>query len=320
MKLLFLFSLSILLAGDLLAQNDTLEYFLHEDGRKISNDKDGGYYFRQQYKVSGDDRWHVKDYFVKQRTLYRSAIYIDDSLSVPDGVATEFHKNRNLRSKIRYVKGKIEGLVKEYDSSARLVDSAYYLHGIPQKVHYSWYRSGKVKFRGEYDNEGLGIGTEHAFFEDGSVKSYGKTISGYLKDSLWQYHHSNGQVAFNAYWDKGALVKTECFDEAGKRLNTCDTAKMPEFPGEISNYLMRALHMPEEISQKYDFYDCRVCVIFLVLEDGQIEVKEMYGNCLEAAGLEALRVVKAMPRWKPGKYYNQPVDVYYTLPISFRIN
>jgi protein TonB len=35
---------------------------------------------------------------------------------------------------------------------------------------------------------------------------------------------------------------------------------------------------------------------------------------------EAVRVVKMMPNWEPGKQNGQPVRVYYSIPITFRLN
>ncbi|MEI8280517.1 MAG: energy transducer TonB [Bacteroidota bacterium] len=37
------------------------------------------------------------------------------------------------------------------------------------------------------------------------------------------------------------------------------------------------------------------------------------------SGDEAKRVVSKMPKWKPGKQNGRPVKVYFTLPISFKL-
>ncbi len=58
---------------------------------------------------------------------------------------------------------------------------------------------------------------------------------------------------------------------------------------------------------------------FVVEKDGSISdvkvLRGIGGGCDE----EAVRVVKSMPKWKPGKQRGQPVRVYYTLPIDFKI-
>jgi len=62
-----------------------------------------------------------------------------------------------------------------------------------------------------------------------------------------------------------------------------------------------------------------VYVEFVVEKDGSISdvkvLRGIGGGCDE----EAVRVVKSMPKWKPGKQRGQPVRVYYTLPIDFKI-
>ena len=62
-----------------------------------------------------------------------------------------------------------------------------------------------------------------------------------------------------------------------------------------------------------------VYVQFVVEKDGSISdvkvVRGIGGGCDE----EAVRVVKSMPRWKPGKQRGQPVRVYFTLPIEFKL-
>jgi hypothetical protein len=35
---------------------------------------------------------------------------------------------------------------------------------------------------------------------------------------------------------------------------------------------------------------------------------------------EAIRVINAMPKWKPGKQAGKPCPVIYTIPINFNID
>lgn len=62
-----------------------------------------------------------------------------------------------------------------------------------------------------------------------------------------------------------------------------------------------------------------VIVKFVVEKDGSISdvqlLKTIGGGCDE----EAVRVVKAMPKWKVGKQNGEPVRVYFTLPIKFTL-
>lgn len=63
-----------------------------------------------------------------------------------------------------------------------------------------------------------------------------------------------------------------------------------------------------------------VFVTFVVERDGSITnvevVRGIGGGCDE----EAIRVVRSMPRWSPGKQRNQPVRVQFNLPVRFMLN
>ena len=94
----------------------------------------------------------------------------------------------------------------------------------------------------------------------------------------------------------------------------------PEFPGgdkALREFILNNLNYPE-IARKTGITGT-VYVQFVVEKDGSISdvkvVRGIGGGCDE----EAVRVVKSMPRWKPGKQRGQPVRVYFTLPIEFKL-
>lgn len=61
-------------------------------------------------------------------------------------------------------------------------------------------------------------------------------------------------------------------------------------------------------------------VRFVVERDGQISHVEMPRSVHPLLDAEAIRVVKAMPKWIPGREKGEPVAVHYSLPITFRLN
>ncbi len=95
---------------------------------------------------------------------------------------------------------------------------------------------------------------------------------------------------------------------------------MPEFPGgqeALRAYLQSKLRYPEAAIDAG--IGGMVLVEFVVNEQGSIEqevvIKGIGGGC----DREALRVVKAMPRWTPGKVGDRPVKVLYKLPLTFNL-
>ena len=92
---------------------------------------------------------------------------------------------------------------------------------------------------------------------------------------------------------------------------------MPSPGFDLGEYLSTNMMYP--IAAKKANIQGRVIVRFIVTEDGSISdvtvIRGIGGGCDE----EAARVIKAMPKWKPGKMTGKPVKVYYTQPITFRL-
>ncbi len=92
---------------------------------------------------------------------------------------------------------------------------------------------------------------------------------------------------------------------------------MPVPPFDVNRYLAENIVYPDDAKKRG--IQGRVVIQFVVDKDGSITnivvVREIGGGC----GLEAMRVVRNMPRWTPGKINGQAVRVYYTLPISFKL-
>ncbi len=93
---------------------------------------------------------------------------------------------------------------------------------------------------------------------------------------------------------------------------------MPEFPGgesALHKYLGTEVKYPV-IAQENGIQG-RVYVKFVVNIDGQVANVEIARGVDPSLDKEALRVVKAMPKWKPGKQRGKAVRVSYTVPINF---
>lgn len=97
--------------------------------------------------------------------------------------------------------------------------------------------------------------------------------------------------------------------------------EQPPQPGfNILEYLNKNLQYPAEAKEKE--VEGRVMVSFVVNKDGSISNIEIVRGKELGHGLpeEATRLVKNMPKWKPGKQNGQQVRVYYTMPITFKLN
>jgi len=94
----------------------------------------------------------------------------------------------------------------------------------------------------------------------------------------------------------------------------------PQFPGgdaELYKWLSKNIRYPEMAAQNN--IQGRVTVQFVVEKDGSVgEVKVVRGKDPDL-DKEAVRVVKSLPKFIPGKMNGQSVRVWYTLPIMFKL-
>lgn len=96
----------------------------------------------------------------------------------------------------------------------------------------------------------------------------------------------------------------------------------PGFPGGdkmLSNFLYANIKYPY-IAEKEEIQGC-VMVQFNVMPDGTITDVKVTKSVHPALDKEAIRVVKSMPRWTPGKDKDgNPQIVPFTLPVTFKLN
>ena len=95
---------------------------------------------------------------------------------------------------------------------------------------------------------------------------------------------------------------------------------MPQFKGgdaKLMEFLMMNMKYPESAIKAEQ--QGRAVVGFIVRKDGTVsDVYIEKSTGYDVLDNEAMRVVKSMPAWEPGKQKGKPVDVKYFVPITFR--
>ena len=97
--------------------------------------------------------------------------------------------------------------------------------------------------------------------------------------------------------------------------------QMPEFPGGIDK-------LPQFINDNIQYptkaqtegIQGRVIVQFTVDEDGYIIEPNIVRSVEPSLNKEALRIIKMLPKWKPGTLKGKAVKVEYTVPVAFKLN
>lgn len=96
--------------------------------------------------------------------------------------------------------------------------------------------------------------------------------------------------------------------------------QMPQFPGgdaALMEFLSSNVRYPEEAHKKG--IEGRVIATFVVKKDGSISEAKLVRSVDPQLDEEALRVINSMPNWNPGMQNGEPVNVKYTIPLTFRL-
>ena len=96
--------------------------------------------------------------------------------------------------------------------------------------------------------------------------------------------------------------------------------QMPRFPGGeagLMRYLQENIKYPPEAA-KNDI-EGRVIVQFIIDKTGQVGEVKVVRPISEELDAEAVRVIKTLPKFEPGRQDGEAVSVWYTLPISFKL-
>ena len=95
--------------------------------------------------------------------------------------------------------------------------------------------------------------------------------------------------------------------------------EMPEFPGGMSalmDFIRKNLNYDKSLVPETVVIP-RVIVQFVIDEEGNIIHPVVVRGLNPALDEEALRVVKLMPKWKPGRQSGKPEKVRYAIPVTF---
>jgi len=113
--------------------------------------------------------------------------------------------------------------------------------------------------------------------------------------------------------------KEEVVEEAPKEVFFI-VEEMPEFPGgdeALRKYIAENVKYPN-IARENDIKG-KVYVRFCVTYKGHVDQVSIARGVDPALDEEAIRVVKSLPPWKPGKQRGKAVNVWYTVPINFQL-
>ncbi len=109
------------------------------------------------------------------------------------------------------------------------------------------------------------------------------------------------------------VVEEEVFDLAAVQ-------EQPEFPGGMEKMYEFMGKMQKYPDMEYEAgIQGKVYVQFTVAKDGSIEEAKVLRSVSAGLDKEAMRLVKSMPKWSPGKMGGKPVKCRFNLPVVFKL-
>ncbi len=275
------------------AVTDTATYYLDHKG--IFSTPGDAMYMRKAWKQN--ELQMVRDYYasgVQQGQLQMTGAYIDDSFKVKQGPFVYYNTEGIVSAKHLYRNGKQEGLSEMF------------------------YESGKPESSVQHRNDMLN-GTEKAFYESGALLSNASYVNDSL-DGKGEWYYENGQLSAEELYQNGKKIKGIYYSEDGARLKHVredEITTMAQYKGNVNRFLSTHLHYPEHAREAG--IEGRVVLRFVIDETGAVTRIKVVKHVTEELDREAVRVVASMPLWKPGIWHHVKREVYFSLPITFRL-
>lgn len=256
---------------------------------------DSATHYRVVDRKKGEGGYAMRDYALNGTLLLRGTLTGLEP-AVRNGLFTWYHPNGNKSAQVHYHNDEADG------------------------VYVSWYEDGKVSQRGEYA-DGMRTGKWLSVHRNGQKRSEGSYVAS-RPHGEWRYYYDTGQLSAVERLENGRSTNLKFFNLEGELYAGVPRRRQgAEFPGgqaALMQYLARNTTYSRAARRKN--ITGKVYVSYTVGEDGRISQVRVVRGLAPEVDIEARRVVAALPAFKPGREYNVPTAMTYTLPIMFAPN
>ena len=219
----------------------------------------------------------------------------------------------------------------EDDYILEIVDDKYYVVGVDGKKYLLTFKPERVihdEKEAAYFEKCEEIAKDYKLhpekYEDVTVVT-DNVVHSYTDKSGFDWVYETEGLYYYVLEEEGVYMIVDEYKFIRKKESNKVSIEMvedaPEFPGgnaKLMEFLSKNIHYPKNAEK--NGIQGRVVVKFVVDKDGSIVDPRVVRSVDPALDKEALRVIKAMPKWKPGKRDGEPVRVEYTMPVNFRLN
>lgn len=172
---------------------------------------------------------------------------------------------------------------------------------------------------GEY-KKNVEEGEWKLYYDIGRLMRVENYLHGNLEGNLKSYY-PNAKLRRDEEYKNGKLVKGACYTDKGKDTAFYASYQTPEFTGgliALKKYLLDNMKYPKDALEKG--IEGSVFIKFTVTAKGNIENIFVQKSVYPSLDAEALRLVKGMSKWQPGRKNDMPQKVVFNIPIPFKIS
>lgn len=187
---------------------------------------------------------------------------------------------------------------------------------------FTYYKSGQLKSEKHFCNykDEVLDGKDLWYYDNGQLRGERNHIEGKI-DGVFKTYWKDGVVKRDDLFKNDSLIAGTCYDSKGKKVDYYDFFIPASFPnGRVAmmKFLMNEMRYPENAIM-YDVQG-KVYIRFIVEKNGAITEVEVNRGVDEELDAEALRTVRKMPKWIPGRVDGEIVRMYFDLPVNFKLN
>ena len=266
--------------------------FIYYDANWWETTKENVYNNRKAYHTD-KNTWIVTGNYDNGHIQMKSE-YNDKLMKEKNGMFAFYYENGTIQTKGEYLVNKKNGKWTSY------------------------YENGKIKSEEIYVNDEKN-GKSVLYFENGNIEEEGEYTND-KKNGYWISYCEEGYKFSRTKYENGKYIEVIYWNSEGKEISVKEAEVMPEFPGgmnALEEFIYSNVHYPR-VAKENGIHGT-VKLKFYIDKDGivtDIDLSEgVGGGCDE----EAMRVVKMMPKWKPGMQCNKPIRVLFNIPIKFTL-
>jgi TonB family protein len=180
-----------------------------------------------------------------------------------------------------------------------------------------WYKNGQAESKMTYA-KGKQHGKQEAWYENGQQKWVANYDMGKLDGEVKSYH-ANQKLKRTDIYRQGKLVNGQCFNEEGVPVPHYLFEVMPEFPGgqkAMFRFLANNIQIPKDMQKAKQ--NGKIILSFVISREGQVEHIKVVKTTHESLAVNAVQMLQAMPRWKPGVQDGESMPVKFTVPFNIK--